>query len=179
MRKFSLIQRGTFQKESKGIYFLIGEDGVISLDYMGSAEFEFGAIPKAFRRLMYHYTEYEVFHTEIYTPEHDELMVFCRKNYAKEIIPAIQEFVEKPYYLQEYSELEKVPKAKKEDTSFMGHRYSNFWWCIDIKSSGDWMAFLQSQSDIFTQAIKNDYQDWWLKKTSKEREEEYNKSLHW
>lgn len=176
MAKFYLIQRGTFKEERK---FLTGLDGVVSLDYMGSAEFEWGAIPKAYRRLMYHFTEYEVFHTGIYTPEHDELMLFCRKDCATEVIQAIREFIEQPYHLKEYSELEKVPKARKEDTSYERRR-SNFWWCIDIKESyGDWLAFLQPQSTLFTEAVKNDYQNWWLNKAPEEREEEYKKSLRW
>lgn len=176
MSKFRLIQRGTFKNEGK---YLLDPDGVVNLDYMGSSEFEFEAIPKAYRRLMYHFTEYEIFPTEIYTPEHDELMVFGRKDCAEKIIQSIKGFIQNPYALKEYSELEKVPKARKEDTSYDCRR-SNFWWCIDINESyGDWMAFLEPQSTLFTGAIKNDYTDWWLKKSSKEREEEYKKSLYW
>lgn len=176
MAKFYLIQRGTFKKEGNS---LTGSDGVVRLDYMGSAEFEWGAIPKAYRRLMYHFTEYEVFHTGIYTPEHDELMLFCRKDCSTEVIQAIREFIEQPYHLKEYSELEKVPKARKKDTSY-NRRRSNFWWCIDITESyGDWMAFLQPQANLFTEAVKNDYQNWWLNKVPEEREEEYKKSLRW
>lgn len=168
-----LIQRGTFNKTGKS---LTGSDGVVGLAYMGSSEFEWGAIPKAYRRLMYHFEEYDVFHTGIYTPEHEELMVFCRKGCATEVLQAIREFIENPYHLKAYSELEKVPKAKKEDTSYHKRR-SNFWWCIDIKSYGDWMAFLQPQSNLFTEAVRNDYQNWWLNKAPEKREEEYKKSL--
>ena len=175
MANFWLIQRGTFREKGK---YLTGSDGVVSLDYMGSAEFEFGAIPKAYRRLMYHFSEYEVFNTGIYTPEKDELMVFCRKSCSTEILYAISQYIEKPYHLQEYSELEKVPKARKEDTTY-DCRLSNFWWCIDIKSYGDWMAFLEPHSKLLTEAIKNDYVDWWLTMTPEKREEEYKKSLRW
>ena len=175
MANFWLIQRGTFNGIGK---YLTGSEGVVSLDYMGSSEFEWGAIPKALRRLMYHFSEYEVFNTGIYTPEKQELLVFCQKSCSTEIIQAISQYIENPYGLKEYSELEKVPKAKKEDTSYDG-RFSNFWWCIDIESYGDWMAFLQPQKDLFKEAIKNDYQDWWLTKSPEEREEEYKKSLRW
>ena len=180
MSQFWLIQRGNFiQRETIFESLLIGPDQIISLDYMGSSEFEFGAIPKAYRRIMHDFTEYDVFHTEIFTPEHDELMVFCNKDYGERITQGIRKFIEMPYRLKEYSELEKVPKAKKEDTSY-DRRRSNFWWCIDISESyGDWMAFLQSELNRFKTAVKNDYQDWWMKKTPKGREEEYNKSLRW
>lgn len=174
MAKLRLIQRGIFQDNGIG---LTGEDGVVDLDYMGNSEFECGAIPKAYRRLMYNFDEYEIIHTGIYTPEHDELLVFCLKNYAQYITQAISEFIDTPYHLQEWSGLEKVPKAKKEDTSFSSHT-TDFWWCIDIEAPyGNWMAFLSPRLNLFMKAITNDYQNWWLKKTKKEREEEYRKSL--
>jgi len=106
-------------------------------------------------------------------------MVFCRKDRETEVVQAIREFVKQPYHLKEYSELEKLPKARKEDTSYDG-RHSNFWWCIDSNESyEDWMAFLQPQLTLFTEAVKNDRQNWWLKKTPEEREEEYKESLRW
>ena len=174
MGKFWLIQRGTFLEKGK---YLTGKNGVVSLDYMVSSEFQFSAITRAFRRLMYHFPEYEVFHTGIFTPERDELMLFCRKSFSEETIQAIHEYIQNPYHLKEHSDLEKVPKAKKEDTSYNG-RHSDFWWCIDIKELyGDWMAFLQPQSKLLTEAVKNDYQDWWLDMSPEKREEEYQKSL--
>ena len=175
MSKFWLIQRGTFKKNGK---FLTGKEGIVSLDYMGSAEFEWGAIPKAYRRLMYHFPEYEVFSTGIYTPEKDELMVFCKKSCSEEVIQSIRQYIDEPYQLKEFSELEKVPKAKKRDTLYDG-RHSNFWWCIDIKSYGDWMAFLQPNLKQILEAVKNDYNDWWLAKSPEKRKEEYKKSLQW
>lgn len=173
MAKFRLIQRGTFLEQGK---YLIGsnEDGIVELDYMSSAEFEWGAIPKAYRRMMYNFSEYEVFHTGIYTPENDELMVFCKKECKEEILQSIREFIEKPYHLKQFSELEKVPKVKKDE--FLGRR-SNFWWCIDIKPHGDWMAFLEPQLNLFMEAVKNEYNDWWLKKKKREREKEYKEAL--
>lgn len=175
MAKFRLIQRETFLEQGK---YLIGsnEDGIVELDYMSSAEFEWGAIPKAYRRMMYNFSEYEVFHTGIYTPENDELMVFCKKECKEEILQSIREFIEKPYHLKQFSELEKVPKVKKDE--FLGRR-SNFWWCIDIKPHGDWMAFLEPQLNLFMEAIKNEYNDWWLKKKKREREKEYKEALRW
>lgn len=173
MANFWLIQRGFFKETSTSHTVL---DEVVNLDYMGAAEFEWGALPKAYRRMMYHFSEYEVFHTEIYTPEHDELMVFCKTDCVTEVIPAIHQFIEQPYSLKEYSDLEKVPKAKKDDTSY-NRRRSNFWWCIDDDSYGDWMAFLQPQSKILIETIQNAHQNWWLTKSPKEREEEYNKAL--
>lgn len=87
----------TFREKGK---YLTGLNGVVALDYIGSKEFEFGATQKAFRRLMYHFSEYEVFNTGIYTPEKDELMVFCKKSCSKEILQSISQYIEKPYQLK-------------------------------------------------------------------------------
>lgn len=175
MAKFRLIQRGTFRKSGK---YFTGKEGVLDLEYMGSSEFEFGAIPKAFKRLMYHFLNYEVFSTGIYTPEHDELLVFCRKEFAEEIIQLVQQYIQKPYQLKEYSGLDKIPKGKG-DQKYDCLNSTNFWWCIDIKSYGDWMAFLQPQSELLVNSLKNDYEDWWVKKDAQTREADYRESLHW
>ncbi len=174
MANFWLIQRGTFKENGT---HLIGKDSAVSLDYMGSSEFEYDAIPRAFRRMMYHLPKYDVFHTGIYTPEHEEMMVFCKESSSQEILLSIKQFIETPYILQEYSELEKVPKAKKEDTDWR-RRQSNFWWCIDINPNGDWIAFLEPHLKILTEAIQNDYQNWWLAKPLEQRNEEYKNSLY-
>ena len=176
MYKFWLIQRGFFEEKGK---YLTGDEGLVTLNYMGSAEFEFGAIPKAFRRLMYHFLDYDVFHTSFFTPDGEELLVFCNKKKSEDIIKAIKYFIENPYHLKEFSQLERVTKDKKEEKT--SHYYTNFWWCIDDnrRYCGDWMAFLSPKKELFVNAITNDYNDWWLKKTKKEREEEYHKSLRW
>lgn len=129
MTKFKLIQRGYFKKDVKEGY-LLDEGGIVGLGYMGSAEFEFGTIPKAYRRIMHNYLNYDIFGTNIFTPENEELMLFCRKDRATELKESIQAFIEHPYHLKEFSELEKIPKAKKEDTGF-SRRRTDFWWCID------------------------------------------------
>lgn len=174
MGKFWLIQRGAFRQNGTT---LTGRNGVVNLDYMGASEFEWGAIPKAYRRLMYEFPNYGIFNTNIYTPEQEELLIFCKKEIAVELITAIQQFIESPYHLKKYSELEKVPEVKKEGTLYE-YRRSDFWWCIDFPSAyGDWMAFLQPQLQLFTDAITKDYETWWMDKTPDKREEEYRKSL--
>ena len=69
--KFYLIQRGKFNKDGNG---LTGRDGVVDLDYMGSAEFEFGAIPRSFRRIMHDFDSYVYTSTGIYTKDNNQLM---------------------------------------------------------------------------------------------------------
>lgn len=176
MASFYLIQRGTFRETGTS---LTGKDGVVDLDYMGSFEFEHHAIPKAYRRLMYDFTDYSVFPVGIHTPEGDELMVFCQKEYSSAVVSAIRQYINQPYLLKKYSELDTVPYAKQDDTSLPWNtRRSNFWWCIDIGVPyGDWIAFLEPQTELLIKALENDYQNWWMKKTPEDREEDYEKSL--
>ena len=162
MARFNLIQRGVFKDVVENN---VGLKDIVTLSYMGAAEFEWGAIPKAYNCLMYYFKEYEVFHTGIYTPELEELLLYCRKKYKATIIQKICEFINEPYYLKSFSELEKVKTSKKDDISY-NRRRSNFWWCIDKNEEyGNWMAFLDSKKNLLTQAIEYDYHNYFEKKT--------------
>lgn len=168
---FYLIQRGKFNRYGEG---LTGKAGVIDLDYMGSAEFEFGAIPRSFRRIMHNFENYIYTPTGIFTKDNNELILFSNQETATEILEGIVSFINNPYHLKEYSELEKIPYSSKNDTGFQS-LMTNFWWCIEYDK--DWMAFLNSNRALFEKGINNDYNNWWLKKSEEERKQEYVKSL--
>ena len=168
---FYLIQRGEFNQDGEG---LTGKTGVIDLDYMGSAEFEFGAIPKSFRRIMHDFNNYIYTPTGIYTKENNELILFSNQGLTDEILEGLNFFINNPYHLKAYSELEKIPNSSIKDTGFNKLR-TNFWWCIEFNK--DWMAFLNFNRKLFEKGINNDYNNWWLKKSEEEREQEYVKSL--
>lgn len=54
-KHFWLIQRGSFRDLKSATKFLGGSPThLINPDYMGAAEFEWGAIPRAYRRIMGH-----------------------------------------------------------------------------------------------------------------------------
>ncbi len=169
--RFDLIQRGKFRKDGTG---LTGRDGVVDLDYMGSAEFEFGAIPRSFRRIMYDFDKYIYTPTGIYTKENNELVLFSNQELTNEILEELIKFINNPYHLKEYSELEKIPHSSINDTGFKKLR-TNFWWCIT--PGIDWMAFLNSNRELFEKGINNDYNNWWLEKPEEVRKQEYVKSL--
>ena len=169
--KFYLIQRGEFREDG---VCLTGRNGVINLDYMGSAEFEFGAIPRSFRRIMYNFDNYIYVPTEIKTKDDEELILFADKEISNEILEGLKSFIYNPYHLKEYSELEKIPNSSKENKD-ISKLYTNFWWCIEFNK--DWMAFLSTYRMLFEKGINNDYYNWWLEKTEEQREEEYVKSL--
>ena len=88
-------------KDGKG---LTGIDGVVDLDYMGSSEFEFGAIPRSFRRIMYDFENYVYTPTGIYTKENNELILFSNQKSSDEIVDGLISFISNPYHLKEYSE---------------------------------------------------------------------------
>ncbi len=169
--KFYLIQRGKFNKDGNG---LTGRDGVVDLDYMGSAEFEFGAIPRSFRRIMHNFNNYVYTSTGIYTKENNELILFSNQESSSEILEGLISFISNPYYLKEYSELEKIPNSSTKDTGLTKLR-TDFWWCIEFNK--DWMAFLNSNRELFERGINNDYNNWWLEMPEQVRNQEYVKSL--
>jgi len=176
---FWLIQRGFFvsntrENEQSDLSF----DTSIRLDYMGSAEFEWGAIPKAYRRLMHHFEEYETVHTGISSLDGDELVLFCNKDHTEEILRMVKEYIDSPYSLKEYSDLEEVPNSSKANSSYRSRR-TDFWWCIDVEDYGDWMACMSSKEDVLVQTLREDYEQWWLTKPPEEREKEYNNSISW
>lgn len=170
---FWLIQRGKLNKE--GGSSLLGRDGVVNLDYMGSAEFEFGAIPYAFWRMMYNFEEYTLFDSEVDVVGKRRLLVFGKKSNQDKIANAIQDFVREPYHLKEYSDLDNLARVADISKPWT-ICHTRFWWCIDRDDCGEWMAFLEEDSEKIYSAIQYDYQNWWLAKSEEEREEMYKRA---
>jgi len=54
MKSLYLIQRGTVKRPLPGPQDAVRLSQAVSLDYMGSAEFEWGALPESFRRMVSH-----------------------------------------------------------------------------------------------------------------------------
>lgn len=181
MGKLYLIQRGTFndikKKDYKG---LIGKDCLIDLDYMGSAEFEWGATPKAYRRIMAQKEDY-IFHYCNTIKDHKGkiLVVYCKKENAEEIEKAIKEYIDKPYHLKEYCTIEDHIKGPDQWNKYSIKK--DFFWCIDIGyPTSDWMGWFGMKNiEPFKRMINKDYDEWWMKKDKATREKEYNRSLRW
>lgn len=168
---FYLIQRGKFKNEGNG---LMGKDGIVKLSYMGSAEFEIGTISSSYKRIMHEFNNYIYTETGIYTKDKDELILFSNKEITNEVLEELVSFVNKPYHLKEYSELEKIPTSSIKNTGFNKLR-TDFWWCVDYNN--DWMAFLSSNRELFENGVNNDFNNWWMEKPKKIRKKEYIKSL--
>lgn len=180
--KFWLIQRGKWNPDNKPsdeIKGLTGKSGLIDLDYMGSDEFEFGAIPKAYRRIMAQFDKYELFQLDILNPNGVPLNLYCRIDMMQEITDELKNYINNRYHLKEYSDLNNAfaAPARYDDGRVMFHRTTRFWWEVD--NGLDFMCFIgaQDRRDMFMETINKDYNNWWMMKTDKEREDDIAKSF--
>lgn len=122
-----LIQRAEFKapdnNKRKGI------DAILRFDYMGSAEFEFGALPASLKRIradMNQYTmfDYHFLKSDMMAPK--QVTVFCKAN-QKKFVPIILEKLAKgSIHLKESCDL-------KDWVNPGLHPYqrNDFWWDID------------------------------------------------
>ena len=169
--RFYYVQRGKFNEDGNSLY---GTDGVVTLDNMRIYEFENGSIQKSYKRIMHDFNNYVYTPTGIYTKDNDELIVFSNQEQASAIKDSLISFINNPFPIKDYSELEKIPNSSINDDEYT-KLMTNFWWCIEMNK--DWMAFLNSNKELFENGINNDYNNWWLKKSKSERKKEYVKSL--
>ena len=192
--KFWLIQRGKFNDLAKATKFLGGsQEHLIDPDYMGAAEFEWGAIPKAYRRIMGQFDKYSLHVTDLVTIGGVPFCLYCRDDRYEITLNAIKVYLKEHYQLKEWSNMH----AHFEPTPTGGwsrkhHKYelqTNFWWCIDVSPIdskcecdnpvGDWIAFTGAadRQNAFKRVVQSDYDNWWSKKTPEDQAEEFNKAF--
>ena len=116
--KTYLIQRAEFKnrEEKKGI------DSIISLDYMGSSEFEWGALPDSLKKIRSGYNDY----VYLDVPIMDKVVtVFC-KDFQKSEVKT---------YLTKLSKREMILKERIGFDLYInnGDDYleTDFWWDLD------------------------------------------------
>ena len=97
------VQRASLRKygadEMKGI------DRLLSFDYMGSAEFEFGALNKSLLSIRDNIAAYDYFPLTI---GNKQFTVFCKTEDKDEIAEVIKGLWEKKFRLKEWCDLEDV-----------------------------------------------------------------------
>ncbi len=145
-----LIQRGTFQRRENKI----GIDRIISFDYMGSAEFEFGALPESFERIMVDNAAYELFLTDIKNSNNVPLMVYCKKEDKEDVLWVIKKLATGSIRLKEYITFQY--RIKKSEYPWNKPK-ENFWW--DIQN--DFMFFFPADNRVklFEKALKENVKD--------------------
>ena len=112
-----LIQRGKFKnREHKN-----GIDSIVSFDYMGSSEFEWGALPESLGKIRDLINDY----TYLDVPIKDKVItVFCKDSQKSEVKQYLTELSENKWHLQEYSDFDNYINPQ-----FMKSR-TDFWWDI-------------------------------------------------
>ena len=194
--RFCMIQRGKFRNNiDSATEFVGGSDHhLIALDYMGSAEFEWGAIPKAYRRIMGQYDQYSLHVTDLVTTGGVPFCVFCKNDHYDKILEAIKLYLKEGYRLKESTNMQVHFTEPKSDWDKKHGKFklqTNFWWCIDVvkpnadinnpceRVVGDWIAFIGAtdRQHCFTRVINTEYNEWWLRKTDDERKKEYDCSF--
>ena len=146
--RFWLIQRAEIEpRDQKGI------DGLIHLDYMGSAEFEFGSVPKSLKQIRSEVTSYIHFDLPVGIPDPlipnqkttDKILtVFCKPEDRADIEEFLLQCCNgKEPQLKERTELNQW--AHPEITKWTTR--NKFWWDID----NHWMAW--EQNPEFTEKV--------------------------
>lgn len=124
-----LIQRGTFKDipESE----IVGLDSLISYDYMGASEFEWGALPASLKQICQHWSAFALLKiSEIKNLDGEDCYVFCHTGCEEKVTEVIKKlFIENcPYRLHEWSGCyEYVNTLPRSQYSTI----INFWWDID------------------------------------------------
>ena len=115
--KTTLIQRAKFENRD----YKKGIDSIVHFDYMGSSEFEWGALPESLGKIRDSINDY----TYLDVPIKDKVItVFCKDNQKSEIKQYLTELSENKWHLQEYSDFDNYINPQ-----FMKSR-TDFWWDI-------------------------------------------------
>ena len=155
-----LIQRGTFQniKEEE----IVGLDSLISYDYMGSSEFEWGALPASLRRMTSSFSKYVWFPVEeIKDADRQCLYILCQKHQQDEITNAV-----KILATEEHNTFNTKERVGLQDYINCRSQYSmntNFWWDVtssnhsfsetNLGTGNDWMACFGNNIRLLVIAI--------------------------
>lgn len=132
-----LIQRASFtdRPDKKGI------DSILSFDYMGSAEFEFGALPESLKRIRERISEY----TYLDIPLNNKVItVFCLSSQKSDMKEILTKLAKNQFHLKEYSCFDAYINPTINEIQWQkDHPHkTDFWWDID----NDFMFWKKSPS---------------------------------
>lgn len=119
MQQPYLIQRAKFQSrpEKKGI------DAILRFDYMGSSEFEFGAMGKSLQAIRAELDKYGCFDHAI---NGKPLTIFCKKEDEAQVKKYVNALAERRWRLKEYCDL----GGYTNPDGFM-KCFNDHWWDIE------------------------------------------------
>jgi hypothetical protein len=137
-----LIQRGKFRDLSEDQ--IVGLDSLIDYDYMGSSEFEWGALPRSLKNMTSNWKDFITFQIDsIKDNDGNYLQVLCNKNEAEEVKDVIIKLFDKDckIRLKEWSGMYDYLSCRSEYAL-----KTNFWWDVtgndypDRGESNSWMC---------------------------------------
>lgn len=116
--KTHLIQRGKFENRD----YKKGVDSIVHFDYMGSSEFEWGALPESLGNIREAINDY----TYLDVPIKDKVItVFCKDSQKSDVKQYLTELSENKWSLQEYSDFDSYINPSQYIKS-----RTDFWWDI-------------------------------------------------
>lgn len=138
-----LIQRGTFRDIPD--QEIAGLDSLMDYDYMGSSEFEWGALPKSLKGMTSNWADYVTFQIDsIKDNNGDFLQVLCRKSQAEDVKDVLIKLFDKD------CQIRLKERTGMHDYLACKSTYSlrvNFWWDVTGSDylenrgmSNDWMC---------------------------------------
>lgn len=184
MNNMWLIQRGKWNSnitEEDAKYTIIyGNNGLINLDYMGSAEFEWGALPNSLTRIFDNFNDYDYFVTDICNRNSVPFVLFCPKDKWHDYVDEIKRFIDTKYRLKGRTGLFEHFYSH-EQCKNMIYSHTSFWWNVENSAedvAGDWMGFFGAvdRMKCFRNSIKYTYNTLWVSLSEKEQEEKRRKA---
>lgn len=124
---FWLIQRCIFKSTKDRD--LTGIDALLTYDYMGSAEFEFGALGDSLKAVCGKLDEYQHFSTKLHARNGKALDFFCLPEQHNDVLKFLQDEVKERHRLKE--------RMKLQD-AMTGDVETNCWWDV----GNHWFAYL-------------------------------------
>lgn len=121
-----LVQSGRFENN---INEITGRNSIIDLNYMGAAEFEWGALPQSTQRMLTNIEFYDVFPFPQYINDKGEiLMVYAPKMFIEHISEIVEDLASGKVNgrLKEWCNLPDYLKGKER-----GYNFADFWWDIE------------------------------------------------
>lgn len=116
--KTTLIQRANFEDRD----YKKGIDAILKFQYMGSSEFEWGALPESLGKIRNYLSEY----TYLDVPISDKVItVFCNNTQKSEVKNYLESLSKNEWRLKEYSDFDKYINPTENLKS-----RTDFWWDI-------------------------------------------------
>lgn len=141
-----LIQRGRFEDRD----YKKGIDSIVKFDYMGSSEFEYGALPESLGKIRANISEYTYLDVPMLSFPKSQMVsitVFCKNSQKAEVKTYLQELADDNFSLQEPSDFDTYINKKEYPNR------TDFWWDI-----GNHLMFWKKNIEFeqkFRQIIEN------------------------